>query len=196
MKKNLLQAVIIFFDLSILIAGINFNVTKAVSHGSSGTPVGGIIWENTTWTLENSPYIITDTVQIPENVTLTIEPGVTVKRPTSGDIFLLHGTVYAHGTINNKITETRRITVPAGTYDVFKLEFTSSEVTMTYKPPPELNMTTPIEMSMTMKGYEYFEKGTCLTVEAKFEQTASISMMGQTISMSTTLNMRLTEHTK
>ena len=100
------------------------------------------------------------------------------------------------GTINNKITETRRITVPAGTYDVFKLEFTSSEVTMTYKPPPELNMTTPIEMSMTMKGYEYFEKGTCLTVEAKFEQTASISMMGQTISMSTTLNMRLTEHTK
>ncbi len=100
------------------------------------------------------------------------------------------------GTINNKITETRRITVPAGTYDVFKLEFTSSEITMTYKPPPELNMTELIEIGMTMKGYEYFEKGTCLTVEAKFEQTTSMSMMGQTITMSMTLHMRLTEHTR
>lgn len=42
-------------------------------------------------------------MQIPENVTLTIEPGATVTRPTSGDMFLLLGTVYAHGTINNKI---------------------------------------------------------------------------------------------
>jgi len=100
------------------------------------------------------------------------------------------------GTINNKITETRRITVPAGTYDVFKLEFTSSEFEMTYKPPPELNMTTPIEIGMTMRGYEYFEKGTCLVVEARFEQTTSMSMMGQTISVSMTLNMRLIEHTR
>jgi len=68
------------------------------------TPVGGIIWENTTWTLENSPYVITDTVQIPENVTLTIEPGVTVTRPTDGDMFLLHGIIYAYGVSDNKIT--------------------------------------------------------------------------------------------
>ena len=98
------------------------------------------------------------------------------------------------GTINNKITETRRITVPAGTYDVFKLEITSSEFIYVYEPPPELNMTEPIEMDM--KGYEYFEKGTCLVIEAKFEQTTSMSMMDQTISMSMTLEMRLTEHTK
>lgn len=52
------------------------------------TFVGGIIWENTTWTLENSPYIITDTVQIPENVTLTIEPGVIVTNHMAGDIGL------------------------------------------------------------------------------------------------------------
>ncbi|MGB9693757.1 MAG: hypothetical protein ACPLYF_02830 [Fervidobacterium sp.] len=92
------------FLLTLLIVGINFNVTKAVDYGSPGTPVGGIIWKNTTWTLENSPYIITDTVQIPENVTLTIEPGVVVTKPTAGDMFLVHGTIYAHGTPDNRIT--------------------------------------------------------------------------------------------
>jgi hypothetical protein len=100
------------------------------------------------------------------------------------------------GTINNKITETRRINVPAGTYDVFKLEFTSSEFNLEYETPPELNMTEPIEIDMTMKGYEYFEKGTCRVVEAKIEQTTSMSMMGQTISVTITLDMKLTKHTR
>ncbi len=68
------------------------------------TKVGGIIDKNTTWTLADSPYEITATVQIPEGVTLTIEPGVTVTRPTSGDMFLLHGEIHAHGTPDNKIT--------------------------------------------------------------------------------------------
>jgi hypothetical protein len=85
----------------------NFNFAEAGNYNGSGTYVGGIIWENTTWTLENSPYIITDTVQIPENVTLTIEPGVIVR---AGDMFsltramfLLHGRIYALGTADNKI---------------------------------------------------------------------------------------------
>lgn len=103
LKKTFLGVLFAVLILALLIAGINFNITKAADYGSSGTTVGGIIGENTTWTLENSPYIIIDTMQIPENVTLTIEPGVAVTRPTSGDMFLLHGTVYAHGTANNKI---------------------------------------------------------------------------------------------
>jgi len=103
LKKPFVGILVVALLLTFLIAGIDINVTKAVDYGSSGTPVGGIIWENTTWTLENSPYIITDTVQIPENVTLKIEPGVTVMRPTSGDMFLLHGRIEAHGTISNKI---------------------------------------------------------------------------------------------
>ena len=74
---------------------------SSIVRSSGSTLVGGIIWGNTTWTLENSPYIITDTVQIPENVTLTIEPGVTVTG--SGNMFLVHGRIYAHGTIDEKI---------------------------------------------------------------------------------------------
>ncbi len=104
LKKTFLGVLFAVFVSGLLIAGINFNVTKAVDYGSSGTSVGGIIWENTTWTLENSPYIITDTVQIPANVTLTIEPGVTVTG--SGNMFLVHGRIYAHGTIDDKITFT------------------------------------------------------------------------------------------
>jgi hypothetical protein len=66
---------------------------------ATGTSVGGIIWSNTTWTLANSPYIITDTVQIPENVTLTLEPGVIVTSDLGWheNMFLLNGVIYAHG---------------------------------------------------------------------------------------------------
>jgi hypothetical protein len=59
LKKTLIGVLSVAFLSALLIAGINFNITKAVDYSSSGTPVGGIIWENTTWTLENSPYIIT-----------------------------------------------------------------------------------------------------------------------------------------
>ena len=37
----------------------NFLALNVHAYNGSGTYVGGIIWENTTWTLENSPYIIT-----------------------------------------------------------------------------------------------------------------------------------------
>jgi len=105
MKKVFLGALLTVFALSAHFAGINFSVAEAADHGSSGIRVGGIIWENTTWTLENSPYIITDTVQIPENVTLTIEAGVSVtwSKSTWGQMFLVHGTIYAHGTTANEI---------------------------------------------------------------------------------------------
>src|ERR1700741_62514 len=43
------------------------------------TNVSGGIYSNTTWTKANSPYIVTDTVVVFPGVTLTIEPGVTVK---------------------------------------------------------------------------------------------------------------------
>ena len=78
---------------------------RVFANGSSGTYVGGIIWENTTWTLENSPYIITETVQISERITLTIEPGVVINAgPGIRNMFLVHGEIYAHGTADKMIT--------------------------------------------------------------------------------------------
>ena len=43
------------------------------------TNVSGGIFSNTTWTVANSPYIVTDDVVVFASVTLTIEPGVIVK---------------------------------------------------------------------------------------------------------------------
>jgi hypothetical protein len=100
------------------------------------------------------------------------------------------------GTINNQITGTRKIIVPAGTYEVFKLEFTSTDFTLSFSPPPELNMSEPMVMETSMRGYEYFEKGTCRVVEASFEQTVSMSLMGQSISVTITIDMTLKEHVK
>jgi hypothetical protein len=67
------------------------------------TKVGGIINEDTTWTEEDSPYEITKTVQIPDGITLTIEPGVVVRSEWVGAMFLLNGKIYAHGTLEKKI---------------------------------------------------------------------------------------------
>jgi hypothetical protein len=103
MKHASLKVLVATITLGILAFGIHINTVEADDQNGSGTIVGGIIWENTTWTLENSPYEITETVQIPDGVTLTIEPSVVVTKPTSGDMFLLLGIIYARGTPDNKI---------------------------------------------------------------------------------------------
>ena len=69
----------------------------------AATEVGGIISTNTVWTEANSPYVITETAQIASGVTLTIEPGTNISKPTSGNMFLLMGTIYAHGTSQKPI---------------------------------------------------------------------------------------------
>jgi hypothetical protein len=83
----------------------------------AGTLVGSIISENTTWTEWDSPYLITGTIQVPAGVTLTIEPGVSASMSGSGDyVFIVHGTVFAHGTPGNNIT------LDGGTRSIFSCE--------------------------------------------------------------------------
>ena len=67
------------------------------------TRVGGAISEDTTWTAEGNPYIVTGVVRIKPGMTLTIEPGVTVTRDSEGDMFLVRGMLKAHGTADNPI---------------------------------------------------------------------------------------------
>lgn len=68
------------------------------------TNFSGGIYSNTTWTLNNSPYIITGSVVIFPNVTLTVQPGVVIKFEeksynTSEQIFFeVRGKLVAKGT--------------------------------------------------------------------------------------------------
>jgi len=48
------------------------------------TEVSGNITTNTTWTVANSPYVITGMVTIPDGITLTIDAGVTVQVDGTG----------------------------------------------------------------------------------------------------------------
>jgi len=75
------------------------------------TNVSGGIFTNTTWTLANSPYIVTGNIVVFPGKTLTIEPGVDVQFVsdttgfTTNMIYLeVRGTLIANGTATNKIS--------------------------------------------------------------------------------------------
>ena len=93
----LITSLFLTFQLSLL-------SNDFAASGNLGTQVGGTLTSNTTWTAVNSPYIITDTIQIPENINLTIEPGVTVTTQSPNNImFLINGVIQANGNATNKI---------------------------------------------------------------------------------------------
>ena len=60
------------------------------------------IAEDTTWTAENSPYMVTNGLTIPRGITLMIEPGVIVKMGEN-TVFSVSGTLIAEGLAGNLI---------------------------------------------------------------------------------------------
>jgi hypothetical protein len=67
----------------------------------ASTQVGGTIASDATWTQANSSYSLTGQVFVPSNVTLTIEPGVTVN---FGNYYIqINGTLNAQGTSDSNI---------------------------------------------------------------------------------------------
>jgi hypothetical protein len=83
----------------------------AIVEGES-TLISGYISENTTWTLEGSPYIVVGDVVVEPGVFLTIEPGVNVKF-TSGTSLVLDGNLIAKGGSGQRIVFTSNAAVPA-----------------------------------------------------------------------------------
>ena len=77
------------------------------------TYVGGGIYSNTTWTLVNSPYIVTDTVVVFPGVTLTLEPGVVVKFDDDLYLEIRNATLVAEGNSSDSITFTSNSLTPA-----------------------------------------------------------------------------------
>ncbi len=75
------------------------------------TNVSGGIFSNTTFSLKNSPYIITDNVVLFPNVKLIIEPGVALKF-ASNKYFEIRGELIALGTNDSRIAFTSNSTTP------------------------------------------------------------------------------------
>jgi len=73
-----------------------------IAKASTGTNVSGIIKQDTTWTLEGSPYYLTGDIQIANGVTLTVEPGVTIEG--NNNRIRVFGNFEAIGSPNSKIT--------------------------------------------------------------------------------------------
>ena len=86
-------------------------LTLTVAHGQ--TNVSGGIFSNTTWTKVNSPYIVIDTVVVFPGVTLTIQPGVTVKFANNKRIEIRQAKIIAVGTTVDSITFTSNSSSPA-----------------------------------------------------------------------------------
>jgi hypothetical protein len=91
----------------------------------------------------------------------------------------------------------QNITVPAGTYEVFKVD-TVSNLTMNIKLPTSGNYTSPpFTVNMTINGQTYIEYGTCRRIESNMQiiqSPAQAAETSATISIST--KTTLVQHIK
>ena len=108
--------------VSILIIPLVFIAQLAIAD----TEVGGNITEDTTWTKQNSPYVVTSTAQVFEGVKLTIEPGVTIRFNQDTGL-TIGGEFNAVGTENDMIRFTSNQPEPAPN-DWAKISFIASSV--------------------------------------------------------------------
>ncbi|NLE05603.1 MAG: hypothetical protein GX638_12495, partial [Crenarchaeota archaeon] len=85
----------------VLLIGLAIFCNVSLINVKGATTVNGLIAADTVWIKENSPYVLTDPINIPSGVTLTIEPGVTVD---FGEYYLnVDGILHAVGTDSEKI---------------------------------------------------------------------------------------------
>ena len=97
MKKSLLGA----FLAAFLIAGLILGSAMRFEAVQASTEVTGIIYSNTTWTKENSPYNLTSSITVASETTLTVEPGTIVQ--LNEYHLQINGTLIARGTSNDPI---------------------------------------------------------------------------------------------
>jgi hypothetical protein len=87
----------------VVLLGIGLMLAMTTGIAGATTEVSGN--QSGTWTLANSPYVVTGSVNVPAGQTLTIEPGVEVKFNDNQGIGV-YGALNADGTSSQKITFT------------------------------------------------------------------------------------------
>ncbi len=97
----------------------------------------------------------------------------------------------SEGTISYELSEIASVTVPAGTYKALKINFEGTDLHVAYS-VEEIDF----DVTWNINGYIYLEKDTCRLIELRFDQSATVTAMGETESMEMTMQMQLTEHLK
>jgi RHS repeat-associated protein len=100
-------------NYSVQIQAVNSETEGVWSAAVSGstnqnTIVYGTIYQDTTWSVDDSPYDIISLVTITSGKTLTIEPGVLVEAEKSSYYFSIYGNLVANGTTVNPIIFTSK----------------------------------------------------------------------------------------
>jgi hypothetical protein len=91
------------------------------------------------------------------------------------------------------------LTVPAGTYKVFRVDITSNDLKMNYQSPLSgLSNFTPanITISMDMNYQIYIEYGTMRQIKASMQESVSTQSATMNYEMNMSMDMTLIEHTK
>ena len=97
---------IVFLNLVALLTVLSPKNAEAMP-SFAGTVINSDIVTNTTWINAGSPYIISVPITVTNNITLTVEPGVTIV--LSNDLEI-DGSLIAWGTVSQAITFSSTIT--------------------------------------------------------------------------------------
>lgn len=119
-KRAVIYLCLVVFAFALLLL---INTGNASAAGP--TYVYTDITSDTTWTADNSPYIVNQSISIVPGVTLTIEPNVTVM-VDNGVGITISGTLIADGTADQPITFTSNGSTSWGAWDGLFFDDTST----------------------------------------------------------------------
>ncbi|MEM3873646.1 MAG: hypothetical protein QXU45_00705 [Candidatus Bathyarchaeia archaeon] len=123
MMRKIVSVAVLLVLFSLIIVGAGSLTINTVKCVESGTAVKGIISTNTTWTLANSPYVLTGPVLVNRSAVLTIEPGVIVN--FTRYFIQVDGVLNARG---NETHPIRFISVEETTSEEGSIIFTASSI--------------------------------------------------------------------
>ncbi|MDH5376663.1 MAG: DUF3108 domain-containing protein, partial [Candidatus Bathyarchaeota archaeon] len=87
------------------------------------------------------------------------------------------------------------ITVPAGTYEVFKIDFSSNNLSMNLNVPPNATGTNIFTtMNMSISGQKYLEYKTCREIESNIEMTHSYQIGELNVYCNCSSQTKLVQH--